>query len=62
MKFAIQEDTVKISSINRTIRIDPNLFEKLTELSEKHHLSFSKLVNQCIAYALENLEEDHSNE
>lgn len=55
--FTIQEDTAKRSAINRTIRVDPVLFDRLVELCENHHVSFSKLVNQCIAYALANLAE-----
>ncbi len=56
-KFIIQKDTEKISSINRTIRMKPEHFEKIMEISEKNNISFNKVVNQCIEYALENLEE-----
>ncbi len=56
-KLVIKNDTEKISSINRTIRIKPDCFEKLMELSEKHGISFNKVVNQCLEYALENLED-----
>ena len=56
-KFIIQKDTEKISSINRTIRMKPEHFEKIMEISEKNDVSFNKVVNQCIEYALENLEE-----
>lgn len=55
----IKKDTEKISSINRTIRIKPECFEKLTELSEKNGISFNKVVNQCLEFALENLEDDN---
>ena len=57
-KFKINKDEVKISSINRTIRIKPESFEKLMELSEKNNISFNKVINQCIEFALNNLEED----
>ena len=56
-KLVIKNDTEKISSINRTIRIKPDCFERLMELSEKHGISFNKVVNQCLEYALENLED-----
>ncbi len=56
-KFIIQKDTEKISSINRTIRMKPEHFEKIMEISEKNNISFNKVVNQCIEYALENIEE-----
>lgn len=55
-KFIIKKETEKISSINRTIRMKPELFEKLTELSEASGVSFNKLINQCMEYAIRNLE------
>ncbi len=57
-KFKINKDEVKISSINRTIRIKPESFAKLMDLSEKNNISFNKVINQCIEFALNNLEED----
>ncbi|MBQ3463559.1 MAG: hypothetical protein IJH36_10705 [Clostridia bacterium] len=56
-KLIIKKETERISSINRTIRIKPEVFDKLMELSEKNEISFNKVVNQCLEYALENLEE-----
>lgn len=56
-KLVIKSETEKISSINRTIRIKPECFDKLMSLSEKHGISFNKVVNQCLEYALENIEE-----
>lgn len=56
-KLVIKKETERISSINRTIRIKPEVFDKLMELSEKNGISFNKVVNQCLEYALENLEE-----
>ena len=56
-KLIIKTENEKISSINRTIRIKPDCFEKLMELSEKYGISFNKVVNQCLEYALDNLEE-----
>ena len=56
-KLIIKNESEKISSINRTIRIKPDCFEKLMSLSEKHGISFNKVVNQCLEYALENLDE-----
>ena len=57
-KFKINKDEVKISSINRTIRIKPESFEKFMDLSEKNNISFNKVINQCIEFDLNNLEED----
>lgn len=56
-KFKIEKNTEKMSSINRTIRIRPEVFDKLMDLSEQNGVSFNKLVNQCLEYALKNLEE-----
>lgn len=55
--FEIQKEEEKISSINRTIRMKPEVFETLTQLSEESGVSFNKLVNQCIEYALANMKE-----
>ena len=56
--FVINPNAGKMTAINRTIRIRGDLFEKLSDLSEKHDITFNKLVNQCIEYALENLSDD----
>ena len=56
-KFVINTKNDKINSINRTIRIKPEVFDKLMELSEQAGVSFNKLVNQCIEFALERLDE-----
>jgi predicted HicB family RNase H-like nuclease len=56
-KFVIDKDEDKISSINRTIRMKPDLFDKITQLSEQSGVSFNKIVNQCIEYALDNMDE-----
>lgn len=54
--FQIQKEEDKISSVNRTIRMKPEVFETLNHLSEENDVSFNKLVNQCIEYALANME------
>ena len=56
-KFKIKTDIDKIQSINRTIRMKPEYFEKLTLLSEETGVSFNKIINQCIEYALKNMED-----
>ena len=56
-KFVIKKDDGKISSINRTIRFKAETFDKLMDISEKTGISFNKVINQCLEYALENLEE-----
>lgn len=57
-KFKVNKDPEKMSSINRTIRLKPENFEKLNLLSEESGVSFNKIVNQCIEYALANSEID----
>lgn len=54
--FELKKEDEKISSVNRTIRMKPEVFEKLVLLSEESTLSFNKVVNQCIEYALANME------
>lgn len=54
-KFVINTSNDKINSVNRTIRMKPEIFDKLMELSETTGVSFNKIVNQCIEYALENM-------
>lgn len=57
-KFTVEKDAEKIASINRTIRLKPDHFDKLMELSVKSDVSFNKVVNQCIEYALRNLKDE----
>lgn len=56
-KFVIKKDKKRFSSINRTIRFKGECFEKIMEISKKTDISFNKIINQCLDYALENLEE-----
>ena len=53
--FIIKKSGEKISSINRTIRFKPELFERISLESERTGVSFNRIVNQCIEYALSNL-------
>lgn len=57
-KLIIKKEDDKISSINRTIRMKPDCFAKLMKISEETGVSFNKVVNQCIEYALENLSDE----
>jgi hypothetical protein len=57
-KFAIDKDDNRLQTINRTIRIKADYFDKITQLSEKTGVSFNKIINQCIAYALDNIEQE----
>ena len=55
-KLVIKPNEEKIKSINRTIRIKPEVFDKLMEISENTGVSFNKVIVQCLDYALKNLE------
>lgn len=57
-KFIIQRRDEKITAVNRTIRMRVETFEKIVQLSKEHGISVNKLLNQCLMYALENLEQD----
>ena len=50
--FRIDTSDEKISSVSRTIRIKAETFDKINEINMKTGVSFNKIVNQCIEYAL----------
>ena len=52
--FKINTEEEKISSVSRTIRMKAETFDRINELNLKTGVSFNKIVNQCIEYALEN--------
>lgn len=56
--FRIDISDEKISSVSRTIRIKAETFDKINEINMKTGVSFNKIVNQCIEYALKNYEEE----
>lgn len=53
--FEVTKKEKKINSSTERIRMDPEQFDKLMELSEEHGVSFNKVVNQCIEFALSHL-------
>lgn len=50
------------NTITKTIRIRRNIAKKLEELSIENNITFNRLVNECIDYALQNMEEDTNKE
>lgn len=46
------------STVTRTIRIKRVLINKLETLAIDNNISLNRLVNECIEYALENMEEE----
>lgn len=49
------------STVTRTIRIKRVLINKLENLAIDNNISLNRLVNECIEYALENMEEETPN-
>ena len=43
------------NSVTRTIRISGKNFDKISDLAEKHDISFNAVVNQIIEYGLKHL-------
>lgn len=56
-KFKLDVSDHKISSISRTIRMKEETFDRINEINRKTGISFNKIVNQCIEYALERYED-----
>ena len=55
--FIIDTSDQKISSISRTIRMKVEVFDRINEINRKTGVSFNKIVNQCIEYALAHYDE-----
>jgi len=53
--FKINTEDEKLSSVSRTIRMKAEVFDRINELNMKTGVSFNKIVNQCIEYALANM-------
>ena len=45
-------------SILKTIRIKISTYQKIEDLSNENNISMNRLINECIEYALNNLEEE----
>lgn len=56
--FKIETKDERLSTVSRTIRMKTETFDRINELNLKTGVSFNKIVNQCIEYALENYEQD----
>ena len=59
--FKIDTTEEKFSSISRTIRVKEATFDRINALNRMTGVSFNKIVNKCIEYALENYAEDAQN-
>lgn len=54
-KFKIDKEKLNSKSVNRTIRLKQETFNKLVEISENNGVSFNKIINECIEYALSHM-------
>lgn len=50
------------NTITKTIRIRRSTANKLENLAVNNNITFNRLVNECIDYALQNMEEDTKKE
>ena len=57
-KFRVEKEEYQ----NRTFKMPKNLLERLYVIVNEKGISLNKLVIKCINYALDNMEEDESNE
>ncbi len=49
-------------SVLKTIRIKYSVLKRIEELSKKSNVSVNKIINECIDFALENLDETNLND
>ena len=57
-KFVIDKTDRKMSSISRTIRMKEENFDRINEINRQTGVSFNKIVNQCIEYALAHYDDE----
>ena len=57
-KFVIDKTDRKMSSISRTIRMKEETFDRINEIDRQTGVSFNKIVNQCIEYALAHYDDE----
>ena len=62
MKKFINPNIEEENTITKTIRIKRNVANKLESLAVQNNITFNRLVNECIDFALENMEEDTTEE
>ena len=61
-EFKITKD-VHDKSVLKTIRIKESKLAELDKIANKNNISLNKLINTCIEFALDNIEEnDNENE
>lgn len=55
-KFVIP-NIEKENTVTKTVRIKKVLLEKLYNLANENNITVNRLINECIIYALQNMEE-----
>ena len=56
--FMIDKTDRKMASISRTIRMKEETFDRINEINRQTGVSFNKIVNQCIEYALAHYDDE----
>ena len=56
-QLKIEKSSKANNSVTRTIRISGSAFDKISELADKHEVSFNCVVNQIIEFGLKHIEE-----
>lgn len=54
-KFKIDKEKLSAKSLNRTIRLKEETYQKLMKISEDNGVSVNKVINECIEYALSHM-------
>ena len=54
-KFQIEKNKKSNDTITRTIRMNGDTFDKISDLAKKNNLSFNYVVIQLIEYGLKNI-------
>lgn len=58
--FKLKKDYIEYE--NKSLRLPRELITKVQELANKNNMSFNKVIIQCVAYALENMEDNSQKE
>lgn len=61
MKSFQLPDLNEEKSVLKTIRLKFNLLKKIEQLSKETNLSINRIINECIEYALNHLDERYLN-
>lgn len=61
MKKFIVPNIEEENTITKTIRIKKILAKRLDDIAYKNNITVNRLINECILYALDNMEDDSQN-